>query len=101
MGRCAVKKRPPKLLSDWFGEVVIWSDNDILVVPRDIEDSDSRNDKNAVYISYATMLRIVEIGPSYSKGKQNRASPDLFPKLCSYAGLISPPMCLLDGLPCS
>jgi hypothetical protein len=80
---------------------MIWPDDNVLVVPRDVEDGDSRNDKNAVYISFAPMLRRVEIGPSYSKREQNRASLDLFPKLCSYARLVSPPMCLLNGLACS
>jgi hypothetical protein len=53
MGCCAVEKRSTKLLSDGFGELVIWSDDDVLVVPRDIEGGYSRNNQDAVCISFA------------------------------------------------
>lgn len=43
----AVEEGFAELLCDGLGEVVVWLDDDVLVVPRDVEDADARYEGDA------------------------------------------------------
>jgi hypothetical protein len=48
----AVEESFAQLLCDGFGEVVVWLDDDILVVPRDVEGADAGDEGDAGRVSW-------------------------------------------------
>lgn len=92
-----------QLLGDGFREVVVGLDDDVAVVPGNVEDADARDDGDAGRVNVVRVCggeTAVDSLHDNGKREQHRTLAHLFLELLTHGGLVAPSQLLVGGRPC-